>query len=102
MVNRRTRLTRRTQIINCLVEGNSIRWSRSEPAAPSSRMNKCFTCPATDSMRSNLVICEGEAGSYQARHYRTKIGDQWTFVAIDPDTKLVPSYLVEADPPERH
>ena len=25
---------------------------------------------------------------------RTKIGDQWTFVAIDADTKLVPSYLV--------
>jgi IS1 family transposase len=25
---------------------------------------------------------------------RTKIGDQWTFVAIDPDTKLVPAYLV--------
>ena len=26
---------------------------------------------------------------------RTKIGDQWTFVAIDPDTKLVPAYRVE-------
>jgi IS1 family transposase len=25
---------------------------------------------------------------------RTRIGDQWTFVAIDPDTKLVPYYLV--------
>jgi transposase-like protein len=25
---------------------------------------------------------------------RTLIGDQWTFVALDPDTKLVPSYLV--------
>jgi IS1 family transposase len=25
---------------------------------------------------------------------RTKIGDQWTFVAIDADTKLVPSHLV--------
>jgi IS1 family transposase len=25
---------------------------------------------------------------------RTRIGDQWTFVALDPDTKLVPSYLV--------
>ena len=24
---------------------------------------------------------------------RTRIGDQWTFVAIDPDTKLVPAYL---------
>ena len=25
---------------------------------------------------------------------RTKVGDQWTFVAIDPDTKLVPAYRV--------
>jgi transposase-like protein len=25
---------------------------------------------------------------------RTRIGEQWTFVALDPDTKLVPSYLV--------
>ena len=25
---------------------------------------------------------------------RRRIGDQWTFVALDPDTKLVPSYLV--------
>jgi hypothetical protein len=25
---------------------------------------------------------------------RTRIGDQWTFVAIDPDTKLIPAYLV--------
>jgi hypothetical protein len=25
---------------------------------------------------------------------RTKIGDQWTFVAIDPETKLIPSYRV--------
>ena len=25
---------------------------------------------------------------------RSRVGDQWTFVAIDPQTKLVPSYLV--------
>ncbi|MGO8914710.1 MAG: IS1 family transposase [Stellaceae bacterium] len=25
---------------------------------------------------------------------RTRVGDQWTFVALDPDTKLVPSYRV--------
>jgi hypothetical protein len=25
---------------------------------------------------------------------RTKVGDQWTFVAIDPDTKLIPVYRV--------
>jgi IS1 family transposase len=25
---------------------------------------------------------------------RQQVGDQWTFVAVDPDTKLVPAYLV--------
>jgi hypothetical protein len=25
---------------------------------------------------------------------RTRVGDQWTFVAIDPDTKLIPAYRV--------
>ena len=25
---------------------------------------------------------------------RARVGDQWTFVAIDSDTKLIPSYLV--------
>lgn len=25
---------------------------------------------------------------------RTRVGDQWTFVAIDPDTKLIPTYRV--------
>lgn len=23
-----------------------------------------------------------------------KVGDQWTFVALDPDTKLIPAYRV--------
>jgi hypothetical protein len=31
---------------------------------------------------------------------RTKIGDQWTFVAIDPDTKLIPAYRVGKRHPE--
>ena len=25
---------------------------------------------------------------------RTKVGDQWTFVALDPDTKLVPVWRI--------
>ena len=25
---------------------------------------------------------------------RSRLGDQWTFVALDPDTKLVPAYRV--------
>lgn len=27
-------------------------------------------------------------------HYRCRVGDMWTFVALDPETKLVPAYLV--------
>ena len=25
---------------------------------------------------------------------RSRVGDQWTFVAVDPQTKLVPTYLI--------
>ena len=25
---------------------------------------------------------------------RSRVGDMWTFVALDPDTKLVPAYRV--------
>src|SRR5665213_197150 len=107
----RTSLARRTQIINCLVEGNSIRSTE--------RM--------TDTHRDTIMRLAAEVGSGCAalaneqmqnlpckriqvdeiwnfvkikQHNvakgvdKTKIGDQWTFVAIDPDTKLVPVYLV--------
>src|SRR5262249_20894684 len=62
-MNRRS-LARRTQVVNCLVEGNSIRSTE--------RM--------TDTHRDTIM--------------RTAIGDQWTFVALDADSKLVPVYRV--------
>src|SRR3984893_16743274 len=35
-----------------------------------------------------------EANALAAGDDRQRLGDQWTFVAIDPDTKLVPAYRV--------
>jgi hypothetical protein len=35
-----------------------------------------------------------EANALAAGDDRQRLGDQWTFVAIDPDTKLIPAYRV--------
>jgi transposase-like protein len=44
-------------------------------------------------VRRNLDVLPSEAHIPRFAD-RTKIGDQWTFVAIDPDTKLIPAYRV--------
>jgi IS1 family transposase len=107
----RLNLVRRTQIISCLVEGNSIRSTE--------RM--------TDTHRDTVMRLMGEVGAgckglmdtemrdlpcrrlqvdeiwaYVAKKQRqvqegdnrSRVGDQWTFVALDPDTKLIPSFRV--------
>ena len=107
----RTPLGRRTQIINCLVEGNSIRSTE--------RM--------TDTHRDTIMRLLVEVGSgcaklmdetmrdlpcrriqvdeiwayvgkkqahLQPGDNRARLGDMWTFVALDPDTKLIPTYRV--------
>jgi transposase-like protein len=106
----RLSLGRRTQIINCLVEGNSIR--STERMTDTHRdtimrlmveVGKGCAKLADEQMRDlncrriqcdDLVIREDQAGHIKPGTDRIKIGDQWTFVAIDADTKLVPSYLV--------
>jgi IS1 family transposase len=45
-------------------------------------------------MRRNLDVLPNEAGAYSAFRRSHQDGDQWTFVAIDPHTKLVPAYRV--------
>ena len=110
MVNR-LNLQRRTQIINCLVEGNSIR----------STERMCDTHRDTV-MRLAVEVGQGcerimdekmrgltskriqvdEIWSYVGKHQRflkptddrTRTGDQWTFVALDADTKLVPCFHI--------
>jgi IS1 family transposase len=107
----RLSLARRTQVINCLVEGVSIRSTE--------RM--------TDTHRDTVMRLLVEAGdgakalmdaemrnlscrriqvdeiwgfvAKKQRHMRagddpSRVGDQWTFVALDPDSKLVPSFRV--------
>jgi IS1 family transposase len=107
----RLSLSRRAQIINCLVEGNSIRSTermtdthRDTVMRLGVEVGTGCAALADEQMRDlacRRIQCD-EIWSFcrmkQARiprgSDRTKIGDQWTFVAIDAETKLVPSYLV--------
>ena len=107
----RLSLSRRTQIINCLVEGNSIR--STERLTDSHRDTICRLlvqigngCAALLDQEVRDLSCEriqvdeiwSYVGKKQARltpeDNRSRLGDMWTFVALDPDTKLVPTYLV--------
>jgi IS1 family transposase len=74
----------RTQIINCLVEGSSIR------STERMRNLQCHRLQV-DEIWSYVKVKQANIAKGTDR---TRIGDQWTFVAIDPDTKLVPAYLV--------
>lgn len=107
----RTPLARRTQIINCLVEGNSIR--STERMTETHRDTICRLlvevgegCQKIMDEKMRELPCKriqaDEIWSFvqkKQRHVtkqddRSRVGDQWTFVAIDPDTKLVPTYRV--------
>jgi IS1 family transposase len=109
MVNR-TPLSRRTQIINCLVEGNSIRSTERMTNTHRDTVMRLMVevgegCQKImdEKMRGlkSTQIQVDEIWSYvrkkQARlkpGESVRAGDFWTFVAIDPQTKIVPSYLV--------
>jgi len=107
----RLSLVRRTQIINCLVEGNSIRSTERMTDTHRDTIMRLMVevgtgCTAVhDETMRNLdcqriqcdeiwTFCRMKQAHIPKFADRTKIGDQWTFVAIDPDTKLVPSYRV--------
>ena len=107
----RLSLARRTQIVSCLVEGNSIRSTE--------RMTDIHRDTV---MRLMVEVGEGfkalldaeikdlpcrriqvdEIWAFVGKKQRqvtkeddrSQVGDQWTFVAIDPETKLVPVHLV--------
>ncbi len=107
----RTPLARRTQIINCLVEGNSIR--STERMTDTHRDTICRLlaevgngCAKLADKQMRDLRCQriqvDEIWSFvrmkQARiprgMPRINVGDQWTFVALDSETKLVPAYRV--------
>lgn len=107
----RTPLARRTQIINCLVEGNSIRSTERMTNTHRDTIMRLMVevgdgCAKIMDEKMRNLPCEriqvDEIWSYVGKKQmhlkpgedRSRLGDQWTFVALDPDTKLVPAYRV--------
>jgi IS1 family transposase len=103
---------KRAQIIGCLVEGMSIRATVRVTGAAKNTVSKLLVdlgeaCSAY--MNENLVdlgsqriecdeiwaFCYAKAKNVPAElKGQSGFGDVWTWVAIDADTKLVPSYYV--------
>src|SRR4051794_9180388 len=102
---------RQARIIHALVEGNSIRsiermtdTHRDTIMRLSVRVGEGCSTLMYNEMRN--LQCQriqvDEIWSYVGKKQRnltladdrSLLGDMWTFVALDPDTKLVPSYLV--------
>src|SRR5712691_11058133 len=113
MVSMNTPTTeKRAQIIGCLVEGMSIRATVRVTGAAKNTVTKLLVdlgdaCSAY--MNQTLVdlpckviecdeiwsFCHAKAKNVPADHEgEYGYGDVWTWVAIDADSKLVPSYLV--------
>ena len=107
----RLSLSRRTQVINALVEGNSIR--STERMFDVHRDTICRLlvevgegCAGIMDERMRDLPCRriqvneiwAYVGEKQARLVpgddRSRLGDMWTFVALDPETKLIPAYRV--------
>lgn len=107
----RLSLARRTQIIGALVEGNSIRSVERMTDTHRDTVMRLMVEVGTGcekimdgSMRdlSCKRIQVDEIWAYVGKKQRqlaptddrSRLGDMWTFVAIDPDTKLIPAYRV--------
>jgi IS1 family transposase len=107
----RLNLSRRTQIISCLVEGNSIRSTERMTDTHRDTVMRLLVevgegCKALLDTEMRDLTCQriqiDEIWAYVAkkqRHLtpqddRSQVGDQWTFVALDPDTKLIPTFRV--------
>ncbi len=72
----------RTQIVSALVEGNSMRSISRMTGASRNTIDK--------------LLCDlGRACSdYQDKMKKKGAGDVWTWVALDPDTRLVPCWFI--------
>jgi IS1 family transposase len=110
--------SQRAQIIRCLVEGNSIRsTSRMTGAAQNTIMKLLVELGAAcsdyqDRTLRNLTstriecdeiwaFCYAKARNVPESHKgEWGYGNVWTWMAIDPDTKLIPSWLVGPRDPE--
>jgi hypothetical protein len=107
----RTPLARRTQIINCLVEGNSIRSTERMTNTHRDTIMRLLVevgagCNKLMDEQMRDLTCRrlqvDEIWAYVGKKQRnvtreddkSRVGDQWTFVALDADTKLVPVYRI--------
>lgn len=110
MANRLS-LARRTQIIGALVEGNSIRSVERMTETHRDTIMRLMVevgsgCAKLQDETMRNLTCQhiqcDEIWAYVGKKQkqitpeddRNQVGDQWTFVAVDPQTKLVPSFLV--------
>lgn len=109
-MNRLT-LARRTQVINCLVEGNSIRSTERMTDTHRDTVMRLLVevgdgCRKLMDAEMRDLTCRriqvDEIWAYVAKKQRQvtpeddrgRVGDQWTFVALDPETKLIPVHRV--------
>jgi IS1 family transposase len=107
----RVSFVRRTQIINCLVEGNSIRSTERMTDTHRDTILRLLVevgegCAALMDEQMQRLPCRhiqmDEIWTYVEKKQRwiteeddpERVGDQWTFVALDADTKLIPTYRV--------
>jgi hypothetical protein len=107
----RVPLTRRVQIINCLVAGNSIRSTERMTGAHRDTICRLLVevgdgCAKLMDEQMRELPCRrievGEIWAYVGKKQRhmtplddpRRVGDHYTFVALDPETKIVPVYRV--------
>ena len=107
----RLSLDRRTQIIGALVEGNSIRSTERMTETHRDTVMRLMVevgtgCAKLQNEMMRGLTCEriqvDEIWTFVGKKQkqvapednRRRVGDQWTFVAVDLQTKLVPTYLV--------
>ncbi|HEX4765600.1 MAG TPA: hypothetical protein VH414_04910 [Lichenihabitans sp.] len=107
----RLSLDRRTQAIGCLVEGNSIRSVERMTGIHRDTIMRLLVevgtgCEAIMDAEMRDLPCQrlqiDEIWTYVGKKQRqvrkeddqSRVGDQWTFVAMDADTKLIPAYRV--------
>lgn len=107
----RLNLDRRTQIVSALVEGNSIRSTERMTGVHRDTIMRLLVevgtgCADLMDEKMRELPCRrvqvDEIWAYvrkKQRHMKAtddpkRVGDQWTFAAIDAETKLVPTFLV--------
>jgi IS1 family transposase len=107
----RLNFDKRLQAIHCLVEGNSIRSTERLVGVHRDTIMRLMVdvgeaCERMMRERLRGLECRrvqvDEIWTFVGKKQkqladeddRSRLGDQWTFVAIDADTKLVPTYLV--------